>query len=406
MNMSAPRIRSLLFSTLYPSSIRPGHGIFVETRLRHLLGSGEVESRVVAPVPWFPLRHPRFGEWGRVGATPHQEVHNGIEVWHPRYLLPPKIGMNIAPIMLALGAYSTIKRLQGEGFDFDLIDAHYYYPDGVAAALLARWFNKPLLITARGTDLNLIAGFAIPRRWIRWANAVANASIAVSRSLAEKLVSLGGDAERAHVLRNGVDLARFNAIDPMQARMELDLPADRHVLVSVGHLVTLKGHDIAIRALVQLPGTHLAIVGSGPERANLLELARAQGVADRVCLAGARPQTELPLWYSAADALVLCSSREGWANVLLEALACGTPVVATDVGGTAEVISAPEAGVLMRARTPAALVDAIQVLLDRYPDRHAVRRYAERFDWAATTQGQVELFRSVIHSPAGGSQYA
>ena len=125
MTMQTSKVRSLLFSTLYPSSNRPGHGIFVETRLRHLLLSGEVESRVVAPVPWFPSRDPRFGDWSRLAATPRWETHNGIDVWHPRYLLPPKIGMNVAPLMLALGAYPTLRKLKAEGFDFDVIDAHY-----------------------------------------------------------------------------------------------------------------------------------------------------------------------------------------------------------------------------------------------------------------------------------------
>ena len=397
--MQTDKIRTLLFSTLYPSSNRPGHGIFVETRLRQLLTSGVVESRVIAPVPWFPSRNPRFGEWSRFAATPQFEVHNSIEVWHPRYMLPPKVGMNIAPLMLALGAYPIIKRLKREGFDFDLIDAHYYYPDGVAAALLARWFHKPLFITARGTDLELISKFPIPRRWIRWAESVAAGSIGVSRSLVDKLISLGGDPSRARVLRNGVDLERFRPVPLLEARKSLGLPPDKRLLVSVGHLIERKGHDIAVAALASMPEVHLAIVGDGPERSSLFELARSSGVADRVCFAGARLQTELPVWYSAADALVLCSSREGWANVLLEALACGTPTVATDVGGTAEVITAPVAGVLMRERSPEALVEAVQLLFKRYPDRLAVRQFSEDFDWMATTQGQVELFRSVIPFP-------
>lgn len=406
MTMQTSKVRSLLFSTLYPSSNRPGHGIFVETRLRHLLLSGEVESRVVAPVPWFPSRDPRFGDWSRLAATPRWETHNGIDVWHPRYLLPPKIGMNVAPLMLALGAYPTLRKLKAEGFDFDVIDAHYYYPDGVAAALLARWLGKPVFITARGTDLNLITRFAIPKRWMRWAASVAAGSIAVSRALAGALDGIGADPARTHVLRNGVDLARFQPVEPSTARRELRLPVAPRLLVSVGHLVALKGHDIAIRALREMPEVDLVIVGDGPERRALFELAQGLGVAARVRLAGARPQAELPLWYSAADALVLCSSREGWANVLLESLACGTPVVATDVGGTAEVISAPEAGVLMRERSPAALVEAVRALFARNPDRQHVRKFAEGFDWTATTQGQLELFRSVMRSPSEGTQYA
>ena len=407
MSATPPKIRSLLFSTLYPSSNRPGHGIFVETRLRHLLASGQVDARVVAPVPWFPSTNPRFGAWSKLASTPAKETHNGIEVWHPRYAVPPKVGMNIAPLMLALGARSTLQSLQREGFDFDVIDAHYYYPDGVAAALLARWFKKPLFITARGTDLNLISNFAIPRRWIQWAASVASSSIGVSQSLVDKLISLGGDPSRTHVLRNGVDLERFHPVDQAKARNDLGLPMDRRVLLSVGHLVSIKGHDIAIQALADMPEADLAIVGEGPERSSLQELAHSMGVTNRIRFAGARPQTELPLWYSAADALVLCSSREGWANVLLESMACSTPVVATNVGGTAEALSAPEAGVLMQDRSPAGLVAAVGKLFASYPERKMVRQFAEQFDWQATTRGQLALFQAAVAAQQSGlRQYA
>ncbi len=387
-------IKTLLFSTLYPSSVRPGHGIFVETRLRYLLATGEVETRVVAPVPWFPSQHPRFGAWAKLAATPRHEEHHGIAVWHPRYLLPPKIGMNIAPLMLALGARRTLAQLIRDGFDFDLIDAHYYYPDGVAAAILAAWFNKPLVITARGTDLNLIPRYPIPRRWIRWTAGRAAASIGVCQALADEIVTLGGDVNKTHVLRNGVDLQRFQPQDRQTARARLGLPAGT-LLLSVGNLVELKGHHLAIESLTQLTDVILVIVGDGEERERLHQQAHALSVSERVIFAGARPQTELKDWYSAADMLLLCSSREGWANVLLEAMACGTPVVATAVGGTPEVVQSPVAGRIIQERTSAALVNGVRSLMDEYPDRAAVRAYAEQFDWAATTQGQIELFRAV-----------
>jgi hypothetical protein len=159
-------IRTLLFSTLYPSSVRPSHGIFVETRLRHLLSSGEVETRVVAPVPWFPFRDPRFGEYARHAAVPAHEVRNGIDVAHPRYLLLPKAGMNLAPASLARAGLKAARRLIAEGYDFDLIDAHYFYPDGVAATMIGKALNKPVVITARGTDINLIPKYDRPRRMI------------------------------------------------------------------------------------------------------------------------------------------------------------------------------------------------------------------------------------------------
>lgn len=405
MNSFAAPIRTLLFSTLYPSSARPGHGIFVETRLRELLGSGEVETRVVAPVPWFCSTHPRFGDYARLAATPPCETRHGIDVRHPRYFLPPKVGMHIAPFALAAGALPAIRRLQREGFDFDLIDAHYYYPDGVAAALLARHLGKPFVVTARGSDINLIARHAVPRRLMRWAAGRAAASICVSAALRDALAGIGAERAKLRVLRNGVDLARFAPLPPASARAELGWPA-APTLLSVGNLVENKGHHIAIELLAlpagaggPAPDTRLAIVGDGPERAALAALAQRLGVASRVVFAGAVAQARLPAYYSAADVLILASSREGWPNVLLEAMACGTPVVATAVGGVPEAVAALVAGRLVPASpapSAAAFAAALADLRRAGIDRAAVRRYAESFGWAETTQGQIALFAEVL----------
>lgn len=389
------KIRTLLFSTLYPSSTRPGHGIFVETRLRELLKSGEVDTRVVAPVPWFFSTNEKYGEYARMAATPKRETRNGIDISHPRYALPPKIGMNVAPFTLALGAIPTIRRLQREGFDFDLIDAHYYYPDGVAAALLAAYFGKPFVITARGTDLNLIPQYPLPRKFILDAARKASASISVCRALSNELANLGADPEKLHVLRNGVDLERFHPIPQTEARTQLNLDQNK-TLLSVGHLVERKGHHLVIGMLPLLPDYRLIVAGDGPERGALESLAKQLDVADRVNFIGAVSQPILTQYYAAADILVLASSREGWANVLLESMACGTPVVATNIWGTPEVVSSPVAGRLADERTSTSLAAAVHSLIADYPDRHQVRAYAEKFSWEETTRGQIALFHKVI----------
>jgi len=387
-------MKILTFSTLFPNTVRPGHGVFVETRLRHLVASGQVSAHVLAPIPWFPSTHPRFGDYAKFAKAPRTEVRFGLQVDHPRYFLPPKVGMTLAPLLLALGAKRAIKRMLAAGEDFDLIDAHYFYPDGVAAVLLGRWFNKPVVITARGTDINLIPQHALPRKMILWAARHAAGMITVCQALKDAIVALGVAPERIVTLRNGVDLKLFQPMQREAERARLNL--SRRTLLSVGYLIPRKGHDLIIRALPALPDTDLLIAGDGPDKAMLTALAAELGVADRVRLVGALPQAELRRYYGAADALVLASSREGWANVLLEAMACGTPVVASNVWGTPEVVATPEAGVLMPTRTPEGVAAGVKALFAHYPEHSATRRYAEQFSWDDTTAGQLQLFRAIL----------
>lgn len=387
-------MKIVTFSTLFPNEVRPNHGIFVETRLRHLVASGTVSSRVVAPVPWFPFRHRRFGRYADFARVPATECRHGLAVAHPRYPLLPKIGMNLAPSMLARGARSALGRMIDEGHDFDLIDAHYFYPDGVAAVQLGRYFNKPVVITARGSDISLIPRHTVPRRLIQWAAANAAHVITVCDALKTELGALGADPSRITPLRNGVDLDRFRPTDrdAIRARMALE----GFTLLSVGHLVPLKGHELVLGALPLLPDTTLMIAGGGPERPRLEALARELGVEHRVRFLGVVPQPELADYYNAADALVLASSREGWANVLLEAMATGTPAVATRVWGTPEVVACPAAGVLMEERSARGVAEGVRSLRASGIDRAATRRYAEGFSWEATTNGQLRLFSRIV----------
>lgn len=393
------KIKILLFSTLYPSSVRPLHGLFVETRLRELLESGRVEAQVVAPVPWFPFKHKRFGSYAAMAATPRHELHHGIEVHHPRYLLPPKVGQNIAPYVLAAGALPTIRRLQRDGFDFDLIDAHFFYPDGVAASIIAKRLGKPFVCTARGSDINLYKNYATPRRLIQQTLQASSANIGVSADLVRQMIELGAPAQRCHVIRNGVDLQRFAMVDQAAARRQLGLDHSGLLLLSVGNLVELKGHDLVIRMLEHLPQARLVIAGSGPELSALQALAASRGLTERVLFAGQQPNEDMKAWFSAADVLVLASSREGWPNVLLESMACGTPVVATPVNGVPEVVASPSAGRLAESRDVPQLLAALHALLAHRPSRDEVRRYAEGFSWHETTQAQCRLFAAVCENP-------
>ena len=397
--MPPPGLRVLTFTTLYPSSVRPRHGIFVETRIRQIERQGGFDVRVVAPVPWFPGAARIFGRHSTPAQVPREEVLHGISVQHPRYLSIPGLNMYLAPFMLQRASAPAIDRLRSGGFPFDLIDAHYFYPDGVAAALLAKRYRKPLIITARGSDLNLLPQFRYPRALIRWAARQAQVLVTVSSALKDRLVGLGVEQSRIRVLRNGVDCEVFRPMDRNVARERLGIRSQT-VIASVGNLVPEKGHELAIDAVATIPGAVLLIVGEGPQRRRLADRAVERGISDRVRFESVRPQSELAVLYSAADALILASSREGWPNVLLEAMACGTPVVAADVGGVAEIVRDPVAGVVIGERTAEAFAVGLRQIFADPPDREALARYVHQFSWEETALGYLDMCRNVVSSSA------
>lgn len=385
-------MKILTVTTLYPNEASPSHGVFVENRLDFFRRRSGHEVRVIAPVPWFPFKAPFFGPYARFAAAPLRETRRDVEVLHPRYAIPPKIGMTYAAHALARVIEREARALIDGGWDFDLIDAHYLYPDGVAAARAAARLGKPFVMTARGSDVTELATFPRQRRMILDAVTRADAVIAVAAALKDDLVRLGAPAEKIRVLRNGVDLDLFRPADRAAARAALGVNGP--VLASVGGLIPRKGHDIAIRALKSLSDATLLIAGQGPEETELRALAEKEGVAPRVRFLGQLRHEALVEVYNAADALILASTREGWPNVLLEAMACGTPAVAADAGGAREVIREPAGGRVLHERTPEALAAVLADVLTA-TDRAATRAYAERHSWDETSDGLDALFREV-----------
>ena len=386
----------LTITSLYPNAEQPVHGVFVENRLRHLVASSEVNLRVVAPVPWFPFSGKIFGQYGVYANVPASETRHGISIIHPKFPIIPKIGMSLGPRLMYWALKPVLAKILADGAKYDLIDEHYFYPDGVAAAMLGQAFDLPVVITSRGTDINLIPQYETPRRQILWAADKAAGMITVSAALKRRLIELGAAEAKIEMLRNGVDLQTFNMMERTKCRSRFNIQGP--TLLSVGNLVPLKGHDLVIRALENLPGFQLIIAGDGPERARLESLVDDLELKNRVQFLGRIAHEELPGLYSAGDALVLASSREAWPNVLLESMACGTPAIATNVGGVSEIVTKPASGLVVEDRTPEALAAAARQLFDNLPDRAATRAYAEGFSWDATTQGQLDLFHSIMEA--------
>ena len=392
-------MRILVFTTLYPNNVFPNHGVFVKERISHLARLQGCEVKVVAPVPYFPPV--RLGQRWRYSQVVRQEVIEGVEVAHPRYFLTPKVGMSFYGAMMYRSVLPFMKRVQ-ERFDFDLIDSHYVYPDGFAAVQLARSLRKPVTVSARGSDIHEYASYPLIRRRLRSTLGEADGIVAVSDSLKKCIVDLGVPESRITTIPNGVDDTKFHPVPRAEARRRLKLP-EGPIILSVGRLVPLKGFDLLIKALrilrdeFQHKDLSLVILGDGPERQSLAHTARSLGLSDRVMMANAVPHAELPLWYSAADLSCLASSREGWPNVVLESMACGTPVVAAKVGGIPEIIRSDRVGLLTeRGERPLAL--GIQEALRRSWQSDAIVDFARQHSWQRAAVSIKELFSTVLAS--------
>jgi glycosyltransferase involved in cell wall biosynthesis len=366
-------LRVLTLSTLYPDSGRPSFGIFVERQTLALAAREGVEVEVVAPVglPLWPLTlHPRYRARAGLAA---EERRNGLPVHRPRFRVWPGLSGAGAARSLAAAVLPLARALR-----CDAIDAEFFWPDGVAAMHLAEALGLPYSVKARGSDVHFWGRRPDFAAQILEAGRRAGGLLAVSAALKADMAKMGIPEEKIRVHYTGVDLDRFRPVDRDSAKRRLGVEGP--LIVTPGNLVPLKGQRLAIEALAELPGTTLLIAGEGPERPALEGLIAARGLAPRARLLGSVPPEAMPELLAAADLMLLPSEREGLANVWIESLASGTPILIADVGGAREVIDRPEAGRLA-AREPRAIAAAAREMLASPPDPAAVRKSAERFSW-------------------------
>lgn len=393
--MGGQRLHLITFSNLFPSSVMPMHGLFVYERMRRVAETMDCKWSVVAPVPaviW-PMRRGVYKQWAKV---PLREQWQGVDVYHPRFRHWPGMSGVRQADAVAAGSRSLLGQLLAGGDG--VLDVHYLWPDGVAAAKLAAEFVVPFTLTARGTDVNVLA--QDPKLAPRMAEAAsrAHACMAVSEVLAQRFAEACKlSPAKVMTVRNGVDLEHFvpcqQADDQFAARRALGLPEQGRIAISVGRLVAGKGFDVAARAVSEVSDAKLVLVGDGPERESLANLG-----GTNVIFLGALPPDKVAIAYRAADVFVLPSHREGWPNVVTEALASGLPVVATPVGGIPQIMGGeqPEAylGALVPVGDTAGFAAAIQRVLDDEKCSGRVRAFAERYGWEEPVTLLQQTFRS------------
>lgn len=391
----AERLRILSFSTVYPRPLEPNHGIFVQRRLQALAGAADV--LVVAPVPWFEPGHPghRFPGFARF----QDSKDPALPVLRPRWLYAPGLHW-LTAAALAARCLPTLL-LAARRFPFDVIDAHFGYPAGVAAALLSAATRRPFAVTLRGNE-TMHAQSGAARRMMAWCFRRASAVICVSRALADFAVSLGADPQRCRVIPNGIDTSVFHPVDRHAARARFGMREERRHILSTGYLIERKGHHRILEALPELHArgipADLWIVGGRGREGDFAAAIRAAverlALRDCVHMVPPVPPVELAAMMAAADLFCLASSREGWPNVVNEALACGTPAVTTRVGAASDMVPDETYGSVVPPGDAGALANALAEALAKEWDRQAIARWGGSRSWQQVAAETLEALRS------------
>lgn len=380
------RLKILVLTNLFPTPWDPLRGAFNRQQFERLGQRHDVD--VLTAVDF---RERLAGVRGEVSVP-------GLNTDHFVFVYPPRIGRSLhAACWLLSLLWQRGRRLRAAHYDGLLVS--WAYPDAAAAGWLARRLGIPYVVKVHGSDLNVQASHALRRPQIRSALRGAAAVIAVSRALADKAVAIGADAARVHVLYNGVDSALFAPGSRTEARERLHLAAGSPLLLYVGNLKSSKGCMDLLEAFPALLAAHpqarLIYVGQGPCRAGLFQRAAALGCAERLSMIGAVAHAALGDWFRAADLLCLPSHNEGVPNVVLEAMACGIPVVATRVGGIPEVV--PEyAGILVPVHQREALSAALIEASGRAWNSATIAAHANHFRWEDNVQRLDQVLQAVV----------
>jgi len=379
-------VKILTFTSLYPNKINPRHGVFVKNRMDYFDQIKGTSRKVIAPTQYFPLLglYPR-SKFHTYHQVPAKEQQGNIPVYHPRYMTIPGLNLIDAAKAMARAADKIISKIYPDDERFDLVDGHYLYPDGIAAYRLAKKYGKPLVLTARGSDVNFWMAQKKHLGPILEAINYASKIFCVSQALKTRLIHYGVAEEKIMVLMNGVDKFFFNHGSNNTG----------DYLLSIGNLVPLKGQAYILHALAALPDERLIIIGDGELGNSLKLLADELGIANRVTFLPHVPQVELPHLYGHAKCTILMSSMEGMPNVILESLAVGTPVIATNVGGISEVVT-EDNGILLPHRNAEALITALNVALSHDWDRQQISENMKYLDWYETARKLHNCFSALI----------
>lgn len=391
-------MKALVLSHLFP----PNGGTFVLEQMKALRDQG-VTLRVIAPTPWPPYLLRSLPRLRRYVQVPDRDVVEDFPVEYPRFAcLPHSLLFYLQSLSIYFRCRPVLRRLITTDMP-DVIHAHTVMPDGLAAMMLGREFAVPVVCTAHGSDIKLYPHRNRATRWAtKWTLRRLPQLVAVSSDLKKSIFNLAG-VDSVSVLHNGADPKTFAPISRVRARCMLELPSTVPIVLFVGNLVPIKGLQLLLKAIarVHFYGLQLFLVGDGEERSLLVALSQQLGINKFCHFVGSRPHHEISRWLSAADCLVLPSLSEGMPTILVEAMFCQTPIIATSVGGIPEIIEHDRSGLLVVPRDADALAGAIARVLTQpqfamQMAKKALDQAAENLTWEANAREMIRIYENTI----------
>lgn len=392
----------LFFVEEFPGHAEAFGGVRVSVRYQAEELAKTVRLTVLAPrrilLPLARYEGERARRKAEAASRGQEDARSGIRVLRPPYFHVPVLWPVTEPLQLLVVGLATILARAGSA---RLFHGHRAYPMGMLAVLLGRLLRRKVVVTAYGSDVHqdAVRGSWMLRRLTRFAFKGADRVVAVSHSLLSLLGSIGVPEERRRYVPSGVDLERFLPLDGRTLRPALDLPADAFVFLCSSEFLPVKGHAVLVEAFALLVRRHrhvlLVLTGGGPLEGEIETLVRARGAAAGVRFAGIVSYDNVPRWVAASDALVLPSLNEGMPLTILEAFACGKPVVASRVGGVPELVRDGDDGILVPPGDPEALAAGLERALNRSWNPGALRERSLAFAWPRVADRLQKVYREI-----------
>lgn len=381
-------MKVLIITNLFPNSKEPTRGIYNKQEFLELAKLCEI--KVVAPLPWYYKRE-----------VPKREDIDGIDVYHLRYFMMPKIARSLYGFFFFLSLVEKVKKIY-ENFKFDLIFAAWVYPDGFGSFLIAKALRTSIVIKVQGSDVNRHTKYYIRRKMISYTLRNSKKVIAVSKALKERMIEISVPEDKIIVISNGVDTSLFKPMDKEECRKKMGLPLNKKIILFIGNLVPVKGVDFLVEAFYKVSDTIkdliLVIVGDGHKKQTLWEKTKKLGLEKRINFVSKQSHNTIPLWINSCDVFCLPSLSEGCPNVILEAIACGKPIVASNVGGIPELLESNGNTILVTPGNSDELANAISNILGKrqLSGENTHRNFNIDYSWSQVARKTFDVINSSI----------